>query len=243
MRVLVTGAAGRVGSRVSATLRSEHEVIGVDVRPTGHPADLCLDILDVPAVRDAAMGVDAVIHLAIVDGPSFGRVNSLQYDDASLKVHVIGTHNLLRAAADHKVERFLYASSVSAVDSYGPDVMVTSEHRHLGGGIYGVTKGFGEELCRMFGARRSGGVAVLRLGNVYIPELAPDDRRPYHRSRVHIDDVARAFSLGLTAALPPFCVVHIVGDNAGRRWDLAAAEDLLGWRPTCRFGEDGRPEA
>ncbi len=243
MRVLVTGAAGRVGSRVSATLRSEHEVIGVDVRPTGHPADLCLDILDVPAVRDAVADVEAVIHLAIVDGPAFGRENSLRYDEASLNVHVIGTHNLLRAAADHGVERFLYASSVSAVDAYGPDVMVTSEHRHLGGGIYGVTKGFGEELCRMFGARKRGGFAVLRLGNVYIPELAPDDRRPYHRSRVHIDDVARAFSLGLTATLPGFCVVHIVGDNPGRRWDLTAAEDLLGWRPTCRFGEDGRPEA
>src|SRR5436305_14580636 len=67
-RVLVTGSAGRVGRAAVAGLAARgHTVIGFDVRPTpGLPPErsVVAGLGDVAALRDAASGVDCVIHLA-----------------------------------------------------------------------------------------------------------------------------------------------------------------------------------
>jgi len=240
MRVLVVGAAGRVGRTVSQVLAQEHEVIAADIQPLDAPGAVRMDILDIPAVQEAVSQADAVVHLAIADGaPATGR-ETPEECAAALQVHAIGTYNLLRAAVDHGLKRFVYASSVSSVAGYPPHIMIGPEHRHLGGALYGTSKGFGEELCRMFGVRGSLSVAVLRLGNVYLEELAHIPRHP-HCSRVHVEDVAQAFLLALRTERPPFCLVHIVGDNLGRQWDLETAKTLLGWQPRWRFDAEGKP--
>jgi len=241
VKVLIAGAAGRLGRVLSRELPREHELMLGDVRPLDDPRFVPLDVTDVGQVRETVARCEAIIHLSIADAPSLGGTGSLRYAEAALRVHVAGAHNVLRAAADFGGKRVVYASSISAVQGYPAHEMVTSEHRHLGGGVYGITKGFGEELCRMFHRDRGLPVVILRLGHVYFEELQQDKRPSPQPWWVHEKDVARAFALALAAETPRYALVHIVGDNPGGHWDLKAARDLFGWRPLYGFGPDGIP--
>jgi len=53
--------------------------------------------------------------------------------------------------------------------------------------------------------------------------------------------VTRAIALALETPEPRYAIVHVVGDNPGRQWDLEAARQLYGWEPRYTFGTDGLP--
>ena len=242
MTILITGAAGRVGRILTRELGDDHDLLLGDVRHLDDPRFIPLDVLDFEQAREAVARADVVAHLAIADSVSLGGTGGVEYAQAQLQVQVAGVYNVLRAAAEAGGKRVAYASSISAVQGYPPSLMVGSEHRHLGGGLYGLTKGFGEELCRMFAADHRLPVMVLRLGHVYIEELQRDQDQRHEPYWIHESDVARAFRAALEGPVPPFAVVHIVGDNVGRHWDLEMAQRLLGWEPHYSFGRDGRPQ-
>lgn len=242
MKVLILGAAGRVGSRLTKTLSPSHDLILADVRPIEDPRYLKLSVLDVPLLEETVAGVDAVVYLSIVNTPAYGGRETIEYVSDSFRVQVEGVYNALQAAVRGGGKRVLYASTVSAVSRYPRDVMVSSEHRYFTAGTYGITKGLGEELCRNIHETRGLPVVILRLGNVYVPELHghPQQRHP-HPSRVHVDEVALAFAKVLETPQPPYALIHVVGEHPDRQWDLDAARELYGWSPTVRFGPDGQP--
>jgi uronate dehydrogenase len=242
MKVLILGAAGRVGTRLTRTLTPSHDLILADVRPIEDPRYLKLDVLNIPLLEDTVAQVDAVVYLSIVDLPAYGGIQTPQYVSDSFRVQVEGVYNVLQAAVHAGRKRVLHASTVSAVSRYPRDVFVTSEHRYFTAGTYGITKGLGEELCRNAHETQHLPVVILRLGNVYVPELHghPQQAHP-HPSRVHVDEVALAFSKVLEHPEPSYALIHVVGEHPDRVWDLTAARDLYGWSPTVRFGPDGQP--
>jgi nucleoside-diphosphate-sugar epimerase len=161
--ILVTGAAGFIGSHVADRLGGEgHEVRAVD-RPDADLATADLDpLLD---------GVDTVIHLAARPGvrPSWDEFESYVADN------VVGTERLLAAVArSGRVERFVYASSSSV---YGNATTHPTTEDALPAPVspYGVTKLAGEHLCGAFDVP----VVVLRYFTVYGPGQRPD--MAFHR--------------------------------------------------------------
>ena len=254
MKILITGAAGRLGRRLTAALGTSHELILGDIKPLADPGFIRMDITDMTAVRAAVRSVDAIVHTAILDWPICSAEESLHHAAASLRVHVIGIHNILHAAWESGVKRFVYTSSVSAVEDIPADTQVGSDTRHYSNDIYGMGKGVGEDICRMFHHTFGLSVAVLRLGNIFIPESrgawvgnihVPDlsagpamDASP---SRVHIDDVTRAITLALEAPDLGYVLAHVVGAGSGSRWDLETARRVYGWKPRYAFGADGLP--
>lgn len=254
MKVLVTGAAGRLGRRLTGELGSRHAVVAGDVAALDDPRYVSLDVCDLDAVRAAAEGCDAVAHLAIVDWPSCGAAESLRHGPRALHVHVLGLHNVLQAAWEAGVRQFVYVSSVSVVDGLPPGTAVDSNTRHFSNEIYGMSKGFGEDLCRLFHHSLGLPVAILRLGNVfapegdgawmgsvYVPELSEVSPPGAMPSRVHVDDVMRAIELALETPEPGYALVHIVGADSGGEWDLEAARYIYGWEPRYSFAPDGLP--
>jgi UDP-glucose 4-epimerase len=83
MRILVTGAAGLIGSGVAARLRLDHDVIGLDLR-TGEQVDLVADCSDVAGWRGRAGRVDAIVHTAALHAPRVGG----RIDDRDVTAHV-----------------------------------------------------------------------------------------------------------------------------------------------------------
>ena len=130
---LVTGVAGFIGSNLlEALLQLDQRVIGLDNFSTGKEKNLeqvkalvsaaqwtrfrfvAGDIADLAACRRACEGVDLVLHQAALGSVPFSMTNPL----GSHRSNVTGFLNMLLAARDAKVQRFVYASS-SAM--YGDD--------------------------------------------------------------------------------------------------------------------------
>lgn len=199
MRILVTGAAGLIGSAIAARLAREHEVTGLDLRP-GPEVHLIADIRD---PLDLA-GLDAIVHVAALHAPDVGRVS----EAAFRSINVDATARLLDAALAAGVSRFVYTSSTSVYgdaleprDGAAAWIDETTQPRPRD--IYDETKLAAETLVRASGL--SG--AILRMSRCY-PEPLPE--MTIHRLHRGIDrrDVAEAHALALNA--PGGCDIFVI---------------------------------
>ena len=189
MKVLVTGAAGFIGSHLSERLLAEgREVVGVDnfddfYEPRIKRQNIagCLknkkfrlieaDIRDAGAM-DKAVGnsVEMIIHLAARAGVRPSIVQPLLYAD----VNINGTMALLEAAKKHKVGKFIFGSSSSI---YGNNKKVPfSEDDNVDFPIspYAATKKAGELICHTYHHLYGTCVTCLRFFTVYGPRQRPD---------------------------------------------------------------------
>ncbi|MFA7237263.1 MAG: NAD(P)-dependent oxidoreductase [Phycisphaeraceae bacterium] len=127
MKVLLTGAAGSLGSVALTHLRQAgHTVISTDRRmsrradPSIEIADLC----DVEAVYRLTQGVDVVVHVGNVpsDDPGF---------EQSYTNNVVSNMNVFQAAADRRVRRVIWASTIQVCSGLGPDEMPLAKLAYL----------------------------------------------------------------------------------------------------------------
>lgn len=149
MRVVVTGAAGFIGSNLcDALLADGHGVLGIDNFSTGRRQflddawalpgfELCeLDLVDPPDLADLLSGADAVIHLAANADVRFGWSAPRR----DLEQNVLVTHALLEATRQASVPRFMFSSTGSV---YGDAVTIpTPEECPLSRqtSLYGASK-------------------------------------------------------------------------------------------------------
>jgi len=153
-KVLVTGAAGDVGSVLLPQLRKRFDATGFDLRP--HPGGKQGDLTDYDAVYAALDGVEAVVHMAVLLPGRSGRDGD--YVDANIKATTV----LLQAAAARKVKRFVYCSTVwaSGHGSTEPYQPIDEDIPCAPVCIYGQTKLLGESMAE-WSARMSGMETVV----------------------------------------------------------------------------------
>jgi len=108
MRVLVTGAAGRIGRAVYVRLAREHEVVGLDRTPAS-TVHLTGDVGDPFLLRRAVRDVDAVIHTAALHAPHVGVSSDAEFE----RINVQATTLLARIAIDAGVRRFVFTSTTA----------------------------------------------------------------------------------------------------------------------------------
>ena len=176
---LVTGGAGFIGSHIVETLLQRSEKVRVlDNFSTGKRENITPflehieliegDIRSYHTVREAVDGIDFVLHQAAL--PSVPR--SVKDPVTSNEVNVTGTLNMLDAARDAKVKRFIYASSSSI---YGDvDILPKTEDmppRPLS--PYAVAKLAGEKYCQVFTRIYGLETVSLRYFNVFGPRQDP----------------------------------------------------------------------
>jgi uronate dehydrogenase len=239
MRVLITGAAGYVGQRLSRGLEADHELRLGDLSvPAGDARWVHLDVTRPADVEAAMRGVEAVIHLAVASGHE-GDYEDDAFNQLRFDVNVRGTCNVLEGARRAGVRRFVHTSSLMVVWGREPPEWVASDAPPRPVGTYAVTKQLAETLCEYYA--RSFGMSVLCLR---IPKpIDPDD--PGWRGRrirpqwLAFPDLIQAYRRALAAPDIGFEIVTVVGESSRRRWDLSKAERLLGYRPSVRLEELG----
>jgi nucleoside-diphosphate-sugar epimerase len=179
MRYLVTGGAGFIGSNiVDELVRRGHELVVLDDLSAGKESNLAdvrgkIDlrvgsITDLATVQSACHGADYVIHLAARTSVPRSVQNPIETNH----VNIDGTLNVLVAARDAKVSRFVYAASSSA---YGetPTLPKTEAMQPDPISPYGITKYVGELYARVFGRVYGLENVCIRYFNVFGPRQDP----------------------------------------------------------------------
>jgi uronate dehydrogenase len=233
MKVLVTGAAGSIGSVLCSGLVDRgRDVAGLDRVPAPDGFDgpwFTADCADPDAVEAVFAALtrtsrlDAVVHLA-------GIPTEASLPD-ELESHVVTTAALLDAMVRHGIPRIVYASSNHAVGrtprSAPPGtVSLDVSARPRPDTFYGVAKVAAEALLSLYADRHGIDAVATRIGS-FLPQ--PENVRGLSTWLSH-DDAVRMFDACLTAPDPGFAVLYGVSANTRGWWDLAPGR-ALGYEP------------
>ena len=186
MRILVTGAAGFLGSHLcDRLLGSGYEVIGMDNFITGTPANLAhleghpafrVVKHDVTTFIDVEGPLDGVLHFASPASP----VDYLELPIQTLKVGSLGTHKAL-GVAKAKGARFLLASTSEV---YGDPLVHPQNESYWGNvnpvgprGVYDEAKRFAEAMTMAYHRAHGVDTRIARIFNTYGPRMRPRDGR------------------------------------------------------------------
>jgi len=193
MRILVTGAAGLIGSGVAARLARDHHVIGLDVRAGQHVA-IVGDCGDVAEWRQQLGRVDAIVHTAALHAPHVSERSDADFR----RTNVEATARLLDLAVESGASHFVLTSTTSlyghALETAGAAVWVDERLAPQPRDIYDETKLEAERLVAS--AANVMTVTSLRMSRCF-PE--PAEAMAWYRLYRGIDrrDVADAHALAL----------------------------------------------
>lgn len=224
-RVLLTGAAGNIGSVLRKGLRTGLEELRLTDRVPIDPADgssetfVLADLLDRAAIERAVAEVDAVIHLG-------GHPDEASFDDL-VGPNLQGTFNLFDAARRAGVRRIVYASSNHATGFYRRGDRLIGEEPPRPDSLYGVTKVFGEAIGRLYADKFGLEVIALRIGSF---KPRPTEPRELH-TWLSRGDAVRLFRSCLTPDPIGYLVVYGVSANTRRWWPPTEATRTIGYDP------------
>ena len=217
MTVLLTGAAGTIGSALAVRLPAYGWTVrGFDRVPVD--GGVVGDITS-PADLDAAMrGTSAVVHLA-------GQNTEARWPVVR-EANVEGTFQVFEAARRHGVSRVVYASSNHAIGftPVTPGLPAAASPRP--DTLYGVSKVFGEALGRYYADRYGMRVACLRIGT-FAPR--PPDIRALS-TWLSPDDCGRLVDACLRSPALTYALVWGISANTRRTWSLDEGR-ALGYLP------------
>jgi len=178
-KVLVTGAAGFIGSHLLSRLVEEgYEVTALDKGVFLAYEDifnkvnwLHMDICAEETLSARRLKFDAVIHLAALAAP---RVVEKLPAEETFRVNVYGTYNVLRMAKEAGAKRVIFPSTAH-VYGISPKYMPTDEFHPLAlQDVYTSSKIIGEQLCHLFYQNHNISYVALRMFNGYGPRQSLD---------------------------------------------------------------------
>ena len=230
-RILVTGAAGNIGSYFAEHAHDRYElrlmVLPSDdataIQPFGEV--VTGDLLDLDRMKELCTGIDTVVHLAANPDPSATW-------DSLLQDNIIGTYNVMVAAKATGCRRLIYASSIHAVSGYLPDVQVKTSEPINPGDLYGVTKCFGEAMGRYMAEQEGLSVIALRIGAFQPRESALGEQGVSMLDAwVSQRDLHQLIERCIDVENIKFAIFHGLSNNRFKRLDISDAREIVGYDP------------
>jgi nucleoside-diphosphate-sugar epimerase len=233
-RVLVTGAAGRIGSYFAENSQGKYElrlmIQGTEdaeniekIKPLGEVVTASLSELE--RLKELCAGIDTIVHMAGDPSPSATWQELLD-------ANIIGTYNVFVAAKAAGCRRVIHASSIHAVSGYPADVQVKTSEPVNPGDLYGVSKCFGEALGRYMADQEGVSVIALRIG-----AFQPIDAAEKESSVSMLDafvshrDLNQLINRCIDVENVQFAVLHGLSNNRFKRLDISDARELVGYDP------------
>ena len=217
--ILITGAAGDVGTHLRRELAGEYAIRASDLRPVKKAFSPTEKYLkgDISKFSDAlriTKGVDAIVHLGgySVEGPWEGI----------LSANIIGCYNVFEAARRNGVKRVIFPTSNHATGFYRRNQTIDHRVYPKPDSRYGVSKVFGEALGSLYADKYGMQFLMIRIGNV---NPVPIDKR---RLAIWVSprDLAQLVKIGIEHPDIRFEIVYGVSGNTRSWYDNSNAAQL-----------------
>lgn len=218
-RILLTGAAGRLGTELRKTLGPLAAKVRLGARSpiadlADHEEQVVFDLDDMEATIEATRGCDAILH--------FGGASLESPWQTILDANIRGSYHIYEGARRHGVKRILYASSVHAIGYHEIEAQIGVDAPVRPDSLYGVSKNFVESLSRLYWDKFGIETACLRIFSSF-PE--PKDRRMLW-SYLSFADCARLVEAALTAPRVGHTISFGLSDNKVKAVDNRGAGHL-----------------
>lgn len=228
-KVLMTGAAGRIGSFLTVHLVDRYDFVLSDITPPAEPHGFPFaeaNITDLEAMKKLCQGVDTVLYLAAdprMEAPW----------DSLLPNNLVGAYTIFQAAHEAGCRRVIFASSVNAVFGYPAEVQVHTNMPVRPLNLYGASKAWGEAVACFYADQRNLSAVCLRFGWVIDrEELQVPLDHPWLDIVLTYHDLAKLVAASIEAPDElRFGVFHGVSNNRWKRLDIGDARKILGYEP------------
>ena len=238
-RVLVTGAAGNIGSYFAEHSHGRYELrlmvqqMDADAEALQRFGEVVTgDLGDLDRLKELCEDIDTVLHLAADASPSatWQRL---------LPTNIVGTYHAFVAAKAGGCRRVIFASSIHAVSGYPPDVQVKTSEPVNPGDLYGVSKCFGEALGRYMAEQEGLSVIALRIGAFQPHESAQQESGvSILDAWVSRRDLNQLIERCIDVENIKFAILHGLSNNRFKRLDISDARQLVGYDPQDDLTEE-----
>jgi len=226
MKLVLTGAAGRLGSYLREPLaKMATSLVSTDIaEDIGKLYDgetyVQADLASYDEVEKAVKGADMVIHFgAFVDEGPFEKL---------LGPNFVGSYNVWETAFKHGARRVIYASSIHAVGMYPKNEFISTDVPHRPDTFYGLAKCFTEDLGRMYWEKRGLESVHLRILSCLSYDGVNNARAL--GSWLSYDDLVQLVTRAIDTPITGFSVIYGVSNNDRAPVDNALAS-FIGYRP------------
>jgi len=222
-RIVLTGAAGRLGSYLREPLsKLAEEIVSSDIADDigklyPNESYVKADIAEMDEIMPLLKDADMVVHFgAYVDEGPFEKL---------LGPNFIGAYNIWEAAYQNGLKRVVYASSIHAVGMYPKNEFIGTDVPHRPDTFYGLAKCFAEDLGSLYWDKRgleSVHMRILSCAQVTNPRAVG--------SWLSYDDLIQLVEKSVTTPITGFSIIYGVSNNDRAPVDNAKASHL-GYRP------------
>lgn len=224
-RVLITGAAGRIGTELTSRLNDRYE-LRLQYHRTVPDQPLVNDyvianIANYDEIAPAMDGVDSIIHMA-------GQPSWKADWDSVHEANVLGQYNVYESARQAGVRRIIFASTNHVMGMYDRDTAwpVYADLPVRPDSLYGVTKAFGETLGRHYHDRFGMSIINFRIGWFLDRPVDEIGRYMWLSPRDFAQLVWRAIESDVG-----YGTFYAISGNSSRNWDITDSVVRLGYRP------------
>jgi uronate dehydrogenase len=245
-QVLITGAAGNLGSKLRRHLEGRYALRLLDIDPRGDKTIVQADLSRWDNCWvDQFSGADVVVHFAADPAAH-------QTWPKIIGSNIDGTIHTFQAAVEGKVKRLIFASSNHVMGGYQeereparlatetpprPGTRYVVDGQHRDSTPYAAGKLFGERLGKCYAESHGLSVIAVRIGWVRPGDNRrqdiPPERGPWFRLMwLSNRDFCQLMERSIVADVPlRFAVVNGMSANTGMRWDIEYTRQLLGYEP------------
>jgi nucleoside-diphosphate-sugar epimerase len=236
-KVLVTGAAGNIGSYFAEQSHRNYE-LRLMIRPRDYEKKREMveklrgfgelvsgELSELDKLKEFCRGIDTVLHLAANPSPNATW-------DSICSDNITGTYHTFVAAKAAGCRRVIYASSIHAVSGYPADVQVKTTEPVNPGDLYGVSKCFGEALARYMAEKEGVSAICLRIGAFQPHESAESEKGiAMLDAWVSRRDLNQLIEKCIDNETLKFAILHGLSNNRFKRVDISDARELVGYEP------------